>query len=37
MPPTDNVIAFKIMIETSEELFKSKGNVYRMNIKKMAA
>jgi hypothetical protein len=36
VPLTDNVIAFKIMIETSEELFKSKGNVYKMN-NKMAA
>jgi hypothetical protein len=29
VPGTDNVIAFKIMIETSEELFRSSGNVYK--------
>ena len=29
-PPTDNVIAFKTMIETSEEEFKKLGNVYNM-------
>jgi hypothetical protein len=30
IPPTDNVIAFKVMVETSEELFRSRGNVYKM-------
>jgi hypothetical protein len=29
VPSTDNVIAFKIMLETSEELFRSSGNVYK--------
>ena len=36
VPPTDNVIAFKVMIETSEELFKSRGNVYNTSKKKVA-
>lgn len=30
VPPTDNVIAFKTMIETDEEDFKKIGNVYKM-------
>lgn len=30
IPLTDNVIAFKILIETSEEEFKKLGNVYNM-------
>lgn len=30
IPPTDNVIAFKILIETSENEFKKLGNVYNM-------
>lgn len=30
VPPTDNVIAFKIMIETDEDEFKKIGNVYNM-------
>jgi len=30
VPLTDNVIAFKIMIETDEEEFKKLGNVYQM-------
>jgi len=30
MPPTDNVIAFKTMIETDEEYFESLGNRYNM-------
>jgi hypothetical protein len=29
VPNTDNIIAFKTMIETSEELFRSSGNVYK--------
>jgi hypothetical protein len=29
VPPTDNVIAFKVMIESNEEMFKSLGNVYK--------
>lgn len=29
-PPTDNVIAFKTMIEANEEEFKKMGNVYKM-------
>ena len=33
VPPTDNVIAFKVMIETNEEMFKSLGNVYKMEKK----
>jgi hypothetical protein len=33
VPPTDNVIAFKTMIETNEDLFKSLGNVYKMDKK----
>jgi hypothetical protein len=33
VPPTDNVIAFKAMIETSENLFKNMGNVYKMTKK----
>ncbi len=32
IPLTDNVIAFKTMIETSEEGFKKLGNVYKMAI-----
>ena len=31
IPPTDNVIAHKILIETSEEEFERLGNVYKMN------
>lgn len=30
IPPTDNVIAFKIAIEADEESFKKRGNVYRI-------
>jgi len=30
IPPTDNVIAHKILIETSEEEFERLGNVYKM-------
>ena len=30
IPPTDNVIAFKTLIEADEEDFKSLGNVYKM-------
>lgn len=30
IPPTDNVIVFKILIETSEDEFKKLGNVYNM-------
>lgn len=30
IPPTDNVIAFKTIIETDEESFAAMGNVYRM-------
>jgi len=30
IPPTDKLIAFKAMIETSEESFKTFGNVYNM-------
>jgi len=30
IPPTDNVIAFKVLIETSEDLFRKRGNVYNM-------
>jgi len=30
VPPTDNVIAHKILIETSEEDFEKLGNVYKM-------
>jgi hypothetical protein len=30
IPPTDNVIAFKIMVETSEKIFLEKGNVFNM-------
>ena len=30
IPPTDNVIAFKVLVETSEELFRKQGNVYNM-------
>jgi len=29
IPPTDNIIAFKALIETSEDEFKKLGNVYR--------
>jgi len=29
VPPTDNVIAFKTLIETSEDLFRSSGNIYK--------
>ena len=29
VPPTDNVIAFKTMIETDEQDFKNIGNVYK--------
>jgi len=29
IPPTDNVIAFKVAVETSEESFKHSGNVYK--------
>jgi hypothetical protein len=32
IPPTDNVIAFKILIESSEEDFKKLGNVYNMRM-----
>lgn len=35
IPPTDAVIAFKTIIETSEEEFKSLGNVY--NLRRQAA
>lgn len=35
IPPTDNVIAFKTIIETDEESFAAMGNVYRM-VKKAA-
>lgn len=31
VPPTDNVIAFKVMIETSEDLFRNNGNIYNMS------
>ena len=31
VPETDNIIAFKVMIETDENLFKSLGNVYKVN------
>jgi hypothetical protein len=34
IPLTDNVIAFKIMVETSEKIFFEKGNVY--NFEKVA-
>jgi len=34
IPPTDKIIAFKIMIESDEEEFKKLGNVY--NMKKVA-
>lgn len=30
IPPTDSVIAFKILIETDEDTFKKLGNVYNM-------
>jgi len=30
IPPTDNIIAFKILIETSEDEFRKLGNVYNM-------
>ena len=30
IPPTDNLIAFKTMIETDEEEFRKSGNVYNM-------
>jgi len=30
IPPTDNVIAFKTIIETNEEEFKKMGNVYKI-------
>lgn len=30
VPPTDNVIAFKIMIETDEQEFRNQGNIYKM-------
>lgn len=30
VPPTDNIIAFKTLIESSEEDFKKLGNVYKM-------
>jgi len=30
IPPTDNVIAFKTIIETNEDEFKKLGNVYKM-------
>ena len=33
VPETDNIIAFKVMIETDENLFKSLGNVYKMKDK----
>lgn len=29
-PPTDNVIAFKVVIESDEEAFRSMGNIYNM-------
>ncbi len=32
IPPTDNVIAFKILIETSEDEFRKLGNVYNMRM-----
>jgi hypothetical protein len=32
VPKTDNVIAFKTMIEASEENFKKLGNVYKMAV-----
>jgi hypothetical protein len=32
VPYTDNVIAFKTMIETSEELFRSSGNIYKNTL-----
>jgi hypothetical protein len=32
IPPTDNVIAFKNIIQFSEEEFKKLGNVYRMRV-----
>jgi len=31
IPPTDNVTAFKVLIETDENEFKKLGNVYKMN------
>lgn len=38
IPPTDNVIAFKVLIETDEEEFKKLGNVYNMrNQERLAA
>jgi len=32
VPPTDNVIAFKVMIESNEDEFRRIGNVYRMKV-----
>ena len=32
IPPTDNLIAFKTMIETDEDEFRKLGNVYKMDI-----
>jgi hypothetical protein len=32
VPLTDNVIAFKVMIETNEEMFKALGNVYKNKV-----
>lgn len=32
VPPTDNVVAFKAIIETDEDYFKSLGNVYRKKV-----
>jgi len=31
IPPTDNVVAFKVLIEADENEFKKLGNVYKMN------
>jgi hypothetical protein len=31
VPPTDNVIAFRAIIQTNENAFKKLGNVYKMN------
>jgi len=36
IPPTDNVIAFKVMVETNEEMFKALGNVYKNNLEAAA-
>ncbi len=35
-PPTDNVIAFKTMIESDENEFKKTGNLYNMQYKRAA-